>query len=92
MTKYCDLHTHSVFSDGTWTPEEIVAEAERLSLSAVALCDHNTTLGLPRFLAAGRGLNVKVIQAPSFQRYTENTRYICWGYIFRRAHLSLSKR
>ena len=86
---YCDLHTHSVFSDGTWTPEEIVAEAERLSLSAVALCDHNTTLGLPRFLAAGRGLNVKVIPGAEF---SENTRYICWGYIFRRAHLSLSKR
>lgn len=63
---YCDLHTHSVFSDGTWTPEEIVAEAERLSLSAVALCDHNTTLGLPRFLAAGRGLNVKVIPGAEF--------------------------
>ena len=66
MTKYCDLHTHSVFSDGTWTPEEIVAEAERLSLSAVALCDHNTTLGLPRFLAAGREVNVKAVPGAEF--------------------------
>ena len=66
MTKYCDLHTHSVFSDGTWTPEETVAEAERLSLSAVALCDHNTTLGLSRFIAAGRGKNVKTVPGAEF--------------------------
>lgn len=66
MTKYCDLHTHSVFSDGTWTPEEIAAEAERLSLSAVALCDHNTVLGLPRFIAAGLGKNVNVIPGAEF--------------------------
>ena len=26
----CDLHTHSVFSDGTYTPSEIIAEAKRL--------------------------------------------------------------
>lgn len=51
--KQCDLHTHSVFSDGTLTPAEILAEAERIGLSAVALCDHNTTAGLDAFLEAG---------------------------------------
>ena len=71
MTKYCDLHTHSVFSDGTWTPEEIIDEAERLSLSAVALCDHNTVLGLPRFIAAGRGKNVKTVPGAEFS--------VTWG-------------
>ena len=50
--KLCDLHTHSVFSDGTDTPEEIVKAAVSLGLSAVALCDHNTVDGLPEFLAA----------------------------------------
>ena len=28
----CDLHTHSVFSDGIYTPSEIIAEAKRLGL------------------------------------------------------------
>ena len=31
----CDLHTHSVFSDGTYTPAEIVAEAKRLGRLAL---------------------------------------------------------
>ena len=51
----CDLHTHSTFSDGTSTPEELVSAAQELGLTAVALCDHNDVDGLPRFLAAARG-------------------------------------
>ena len=47
----CDLHTHSVFSDGTCTPREIVAAAGRLGL-IVALTDHNTAAGLPEFMEA----------------------------------------
>ena len=51
----CDLHTHSTFSDGTSTPEEIVSAAEAMGLTAVALCDHNDVEGLPRFLRAAEG-------------------------------------
>ncbi len=61
MEKYCDLHTHSVFSDGTYTPSEIVDAAEEAGLSAVALTDHNTTLGLDEFLSASRGRGVFAI-------------------------------
>ena len=50
-----DLHLHSTHSDGTLTPAELVSEAKRLGLSAVALTDHNTVSGLPEFLQeAGR--------------------------------------
>lgn len=59
--KYCDLHTHSNYSDGTFTPAEIINEAEKIGLSAVALCDHNTSLGLADFLAAAEGKNVKAV-------------------------------
>ena len=53
MSTYCDLHTHSYYSDGTYSPAEILQEAERIGLSAVALCDHNTVDGIPAFLQAG---------------------------------------
>jgi PHP family Zn ribbon phosphoesterase len=39
----CDLHTHSYYSDGTDSPQEIVDKALELGLAAVALTDHNTT-------------------------------------------------
>lgn len=63
---FCDLHVHSHFSDGTWTPEELVAEAERIGLDAVALCDHNTIDGVPRFMAAGQGRSVQTVPGIEF--------------------------
>ena len=47
-----DLHLHSTFSDGTFTPEEIVREAKRHGLTAIALTDHDTVEGCMRMAAA----------------------------------------
>ena len=59
MKQFCDLHTHSVFSDGTDTPEKLIELAVEAELSAVALCDHNTVAGLPHFMEAARGREVE---------------------------------
>lgn len=64
--KYCDLHTHSVFSDGTWTPTQLINEAERIGLGAIALTDHNTVAGLPEFLAAAADKNVEAVPGIEF--------------------------
>ena len=61
----CDLHTHSVFSDGTYTPGEIIAEAKQLGL-IVALTDHNTAAGLPEFMAAAREQDVTAVPGVEF--------------------------
>lgn len=61
MSQYCDLHTHSHYSDGTFSPAQILAEAETLGLSAVALTDHNTVAGLPEFLAAAQDSAVEAV-------------------------------
>ena len=63
---YCDLHVHSHFSDGTWPPAAIIAEAERIKLDAVALCDHNTVAGLPEFLEAGKNSPVETVPGIEF--------------------------
>jgi len=47
-----DLHTHSTFSDGSLTPEELVARAREVGLTAMALTDHDSTGGVGRFMAA----------------------------------------
>ena len=61
MHQYCDLHTHSNYSDGTCSPAEIIAQAETLRLCAVALTDHNTVAGLPEFLSAAQNKSVEAI-------------------------------
>lgn len=64
--KYCDLHTHSVYSDGTFTPEELIAAAKNADLAAVALTDHNTVAGLPAFLKAAEGTGVEPVPGVEF--------------------------
>ena len=64
--KLCDLHTHSIFSDGTYSPEQIIDSAVKLGLSAVALCDHNTVDGLPRFLKAAEKHDIEAVAGAEF--------------------------
>ncbi|ALC80283.1 MULTISPECIES: PHP domain-containing protein [Bacillus] len=40
-----DLHIHSVFSDGHWTPEEIIADAQKKKLTDIAITDHDAIQG-----------------------------------------------
>ncbi len=47
-----DLHCHSTFSDGTYTPKELVAMARDGKIIALALTDHDSTRGIADFLAA----------------------------------------
>ena len=53
---YAELHCHSHFSflDGASSPEELVAEAVRLGLTALALTDHDGFYGVVRFAEAAR--------------------------------------
>ena len=59
--KFCDLHTHSVYSDGTCTPAELIALAKDAGLSAIALTDHNTVSGISAFLEAGKGSGIVAV-------------------------------
>lgn len=40
-----DLHSHTTESDGTFTPQELVAEAKAVGLEALAITDHDTLAG-----------------------------------------------
>ncbi len=66
MHSLCDLHTHSYYSDGSFSPTELIDEAERMGLSAIALCDHNTVRGLDEFLAAAQGRSVEAFPGIEF--------------------------
>ncbi len=53
-TSYAELHCHSNFSflDGASHPEELVEEAARLGLEALAITDHDGLYGAVRFAQA----------------------------------------
>jgi error-prone DNA polymerase len=60
---YAELHAHSAYSflDGASTPEELVEEAVRLGLRAIALTDHDGLYGVVRFAEAARELQMATV-------------------------------
>ena len=58
-----DLHTHSIVSDGTATPSEIVRMAARAKIRLLALTDHDNMMGVPEAVKAGKEYGVPVLPA-----------------------------
>ena len=58
-----DLHTHSYFSDGTSSPEEVAYEAWKAGVKLFALADHDTTDGLERAKTACEKRNLPWVAA-----------------------------
>jgi 3',5'-nucleoside bisphosphate phosphatase len=66
-----DLHVHSMFSDGTFTPRQIVALARERELSTIALTDHDTVNGLDEAMSAGEELGIEIVPGIEFSTIYE---------------------
>lgn len=56
-----DLHIHSTFSDGTYSPTELVEMAARKMLTAISITDHDTMDGVDEAVEAGKRCGVEVV-------------------------------
>ena len=56
-----DLHVHSTASDGSRAPADVVQEAKRVGLAAIALTDHDTVDGVAEAANAGSAIGVRVV-------------------------------
>ena len=63
VVPYAELHAHTSYSflDGASAPEELVEEAERLGLHALAVTDHDGLYGIVRFAEAAEHRQVKTV-------------------------------
>ncbi|MHC5011257.1 MAG: PHP domain-containing protein [Planctomycetota bacterium] len=59
--KRIDLHAHTHRSDGTLTPTALVELAAEIGLAALAVTDHDTTVGLEEAIATGKRVGVEVL-------------------------------
>lgn len=58
---FADLHLHTLFSDGTFSPEEVVACGKKSGLAALALTDHDSVEGCARMEAACKAVGIEFI-------------------------------
>ncbi len=78
--KFADLHLHTQFSDGTFTPEELVLHAQQNSLSCIALTDHDTVEGCARAAAAAAPVKMEFIPGAELTAQHEDTEVHILGY------------
>ncbi len=75
-----DLHIHSIYSDGTQTPDEIVRIAVRKGLQAIAITDHDTMAGTREALEAGRRAGLEVVPGLELSAFLNETYLHILGY------------
>jgi len=56
-----DLHTHTTASDGTFSPAQLVGEANRIGLDALAITDHDTFEGYEEARAEAQKADLALI-------------------------------
>ena len=81
MDKRIDLHTHSIYSDGSMTPAELVRHAKDEGLSAIALSDHDSIGGVAEALEEGKRIGIEVIPAIELSAEAETETHILGYYI-----------
>ncbi len=64
--KYADLHIHSSYSDGTFSPEEIFIYAKRVGLNCVSITDHDTVACVENAMQKAAQLNFDYIPGIEF--------------------------
>src|ERR1700760_4367305 len=78
--KFADLHLHTNFSDGTFTPEELVLAAQKAGLACIALTDHDTVEGCERAGAACTKVQMEFIPGAELTAEHEDTEVHILGY------------
>jgi hypothetical protein len=77
---FADLHLHTSFSDGTYSPEELAGHCQRVGLSVVALTDHDTVEGCARMETACRERGIEFIPASELTTELDDNELHLIGY------------
>lgn len=79
--RFADLHTHTNFSDGIDTPEELVKLAISSKLSAIAISDHDTVDGILPAIEAIKNTTLELIPSLELSAEYENCEVHILGFL-----------
>ena len=86
MTKKYDLHCHSTASDGVLTPTELVQRAHEQGVNVLALCDHDTVMGIDEAKIEADKLGIELINGVEISTNWEGRGIHIVGLNFDKTH------
>ena len=90
--KFADLHLHTNYSDGTFSPEELVARAFKLGFGTIALTDHDTVEGCARAAVACAAAGMDFIPGAELTAEQEGIEVHILGYFLDTANEALLRK
>ncbi|HYM81073.1 MAG TPA: PHP domain-containing protein [Candidatus Limnocylindria bacterium] len=87
-----DLHTHSFFSDGVLSPEDLVARARLKGLAGLALTDHDSIEGVERAAAAAIVAGIDLVPGVELSSSLDGLDLHILGYYVNPDHPGLRER
>jgi predicted metal-dependent phosphoesterase TrpH len=85
-----DLHLHSVYSDGRFTPQEIVKLANSKGISIISIVDHDSIQGLEETEVAANAVGIEVIPGVELSSSMNQKEVHILGYFIDRKNTKLN--
>lgn len=82
MGGYVDLHTHTIYSDGVLTPEQLLQKAQKVGLSAISITDHDSVDGCIEAHGIAKDYSIEIIDGIEFSCYEDGREFHILGYNF----------
>jgi len=80
--KFADLHLHTLFSDGTYTPEELILAGKTSGLSAIAVVDHDCVDAVSPSIDIGKTHGIEVLPGIELTAEYSGREVHILGYLF----------
>jgi len=90
--KFADLHLHTKYSDGTFSPEELVLHAQQHGLACIALTDHDTVEGCAPTAAACAAVRMEFIPGTELTAEHQDVEVHILGFFLDIENKTLLKR
>lgn len=78
---FADMHIHSLYSDGSYSPEEIVRIARASSVELISICDHNEVRGTLAAAPIAQAAGLKYLCGVEIDAIHQNSdiHILCYG-------------
>jgi len=86
-----DLHVHTSYSDGMFSPEEVVKKSREMELKAIAITDHDCIGAIVPCMEAAKGMDIEIIRGIELSAKKDETEIHILGYFIDEKNPSLLK-